>query len=87
MTIFNLALSYSQNLYPEKYNDCSLTSFCLDCGDTKAEPPESLMSELLDKFDKKSLSKEKGGIDDVKLGNITAMLSRIKPAVKQTKIL
>lgn len=45
------------------------------------------MSELLDKFDKKSLSKEKGGIDNVKLGDITAMLSRIKPAVKQTKIL
>ncbi len=63
LTIFNLTLSYSQNLYPEKYKDCSLTSFCLDCGDTKAEPPKSLMNELLDKFDKKSLSKIKGIIE------------------------
>lgn len=63
LTIFNLTLSYSQNLYPEKYKDCSLTSFCLDCGDTKAKPPKSLMNELLDKFDKKSLSKIKGIIE------------------------
>lgn len=63
LTIFNLTLSYSQNLYPEKYKDCSLTSFCLDCGDTKAEPPKSLMNELLVKFDKKSLSKIKGIIE------------------------
>lgn len=63
LTLFNLTLSYSQNLYPEKYKDCSLTSFCLDCGDTKAEPPKSLMSELLNKFDKKSLNKIKGTIE------------------------
>ena len=63
LTLFSLTLSYSQNLYPEKYKDCSLTSFCLDCGDTKAEPPKSLMSELLNKFDKKSLNKIKGTIE------------------------
>lgn len=63
LTLFSLTLGYSQNLYPEKYKDCSLTSFCLDCGDTKAEPPKSLMNELLDKFDKKSLSKIKGIIE------------------------
>lgn len=62
-TLLNITLSYSQNLYPEKYKDCSLTSFCLDCGDTKAEPPKNLMNELLDKFDKKSLSKIKGIIE------------------------
>lgn len=63
LTLFSLTITYSQNLYPEKYKDCSLTSFCLDCGDTKAEPPKSLMSELLDKLDKKSLSKIKGIIE------------------------
>ena len=63
LTLFSLTITYSQNLYPEKYKDCSLTSFCLDCGDTKAEPPKSLMSDLLDKFDKKSLSKIKGIIE------------------------
>lgn len=62
-TLLNITLSYSQNLYPEKYKDCSLTSFCLDCGDTKAEPPKNLMNELLDKFDIKSLSKIKGIIE------------------------
>lgn len=63
LTLFCLTLTYSQNLYPEKYKDCSLTSFCIDCGDTKATPPKSLMNELLDKFDKKSLSKIKGIIE------------------------
>lgn len=63
LTFFSLTLSYSQNLYPEKYKDCSLTSFCLDCGDTKAEPPKSLINELLDKFDKKILSEIKGIIE------------------------
>src|SRR5690606_16312057 len=41
----------------------SLTNFCLDCGDTKAESPKSLINELLDKFDKRSLSKIKGIIE------------------------
>ena len=63
LTIFSWTLGYSQNLYPEKFKDCSLTSFCLDCGDTKAEPPKSLINELLDKFDKKSLIKIKGNIE------------------------
>lgn len=63
LTLFSLTFTYSQNIYPEKYKDCGLTSFCLDCGDTIAEPPKSLMNELLDKFDKKSLSAIKGVIE------------------------
>lgn len=62
LTFFSFTLSFSQNLYPEKYNDCSLESFCLDCGDKKAEPPKNLINELLNKFDKKSLDKIKGSI-------------------------
>jgi len=60
---FSLTLSYSQNLYPEKYEGCNLTSFCLDCGDTKAQPPKAIIDELVNKFDKKSLSKIKGSIE------------------------
>lgn len=63
LTLFSCTLSYAQNIYPETYKDCHLTSFCLDCGDTKAESPKSLISELIAKFDKKSLSRIKGKIE------------------------
>jgi len=63
LTLFSFTLSYSQNLYPEKYKDCSLVSFCLDCGETKAKPQKSIIDELLNKFDKKSLSKITGNIE------------------------
>lgn len=63
LTFFNLTLSYAQHLYPEKYKDCSLGSFCLDCGETKAKPQNSIINELSNKFDKKSLSKIAGKIE------------------------
>jgi len=30
---------FGQHLYPEKYDACKLSSFCLDCGEPKAEVP------------------------------------------------
>jgi len=63
LTLFSFTLSYSQHLYPEKYKDCSLASFCLDCGETGAQPQNSIINELLNKFDKKSLSKIVGKIE------------------------
>ena len=27
---------HGQNLFPDKFDDCDINSFCLDCGDTKA---------------------------------------------------
>src|SRR5687767_3211692 len=60
---FCLLLSYSQHLYTEKYKECSLTSFCLDCGDAKAQPPKSLVDELASNLDKKSLSNISGIIE------------------------
>jgi ligand-binding sensor domain-containing protein len=58
-----LTTSYAQNLYPEKFEGCQFTSFCLDCGDTKAQPPKSIVNELIDKFDKNSLGAIKGTIE------------------------
>ncbi|MES2766253.1 MAG: two-component regulator propeller domain-containing protein [Bacteroidota bacterium] len=63
VTFCSYTLGYSQHLYSEKYENCKLERFCLDCGDTKAEPPKSLMNELIDKFDKESLGKIKGNIE------------------------
>ncbi|MEL1243126.1 hypothetical protein AAEO56_02535 [Flavobacterium sp. DGU11] len=60
---FTFTFCYSQHLYPEKYNSCSLTTFCLDCGETKAEPPVSFVNELINNFDKKSLTKISGTIE------------------------
>lgn len=63
LTLFSLTSSYSQHLYSEKYTDCNLTSFCLDCGDPKAQPPKSIVNDLVNKLDKKSLSKINGTIE------------------------
>ena len=63
LILLSFTFSYSQHLYSEKYDNCKLTSFCLDCGDTKAEAPKSFINELGDKFDEKSLSKIKGNIE------------------------
>src|SRR5688500_11832926 len=63
LALFSLTSSYSQHLYSEKYSDCNLTSFCLDCGDPKAQPPKSIVNELINNFDKKSLSKTSGTVE------------------------
>jgi len=59
----NTVIGYSQHLYEEKYKNCDITSFCLDCGDIKAQPPMSIKEELTTKFDKKSLAKITGTIE------------------------
>jgi ligand-binding sensor domain-containing protein len=61
--MFGLATSYSQYLYPEKYSKCSLTSFCLDCGDPKAQPPASIIEEFKNNLDKKNLRALSGSIE------------------------
>lgn len=58
-----LTSAYTQNLHKEKYENCHFTSFCLDCGDTKAQPPETFLDELANSFNKKNLNKIKGIIE------------------------
>ncbi|MFP5470914.1 MAG: two-component regulator propeller domain-containing protein [Bacteroidia bacterium] len=63
LTIFTLAKVQSQNLYTEKFDDCGLSDFCLDCGDTKAQPPENILEEIFNNLDKSSRTKIKGIIE------------------------
>jgi hypothetical protein len=57
------AMAQGQHLYNEKYNDCSFNSFCLDCGEVKAQPPQNFLNELIAKFNPKSLKEIKGSIE------------------------
>lgn len=54
---------FSQSLYPEKFEDCKLSRFCLDCGDTKAQPSKDILQEIFSNFDKKSLTNLNGTIE------------------------
>lgn len=58
-----MTIGYSQHLYPEKYDNCSFSSFCLDCGNTKAQPPTSIVEEMISNFDKRNLTKVNGTIE------------------------
>jgi streptogramin lyase len=54
---------YAQSLYPEKFDDCKLTTFCLDCGDSKAQPPKTIIQDLLTGIGEKNLGILKGTIE------------------------
>lgn len=60
--IFSLSTAFGQHLYTEKFDGCQLSRFCLDCGDTKAQPPNSIADEILKNLDSKSLKKISGNI-------------------------
>lgn len=61
--LFITNLTFGQHLYPEKFNQCKLSKFCLDCGDTKAEPPQKFIENFISNLNKKSLKKINGFID------------------------
>lgn len=61
--LFITCLGFGQHLYPEKYEGCTLSRFCLDCGDTKAEAPESFINDFLAKVNEKALKKIEGTIE------------------------
>lgn len=61
--LFITNFAFGQHLYSEKYDDCKLSRFCLDCGDTKAEPPKDFVAEFLSNLNEKSLKKIKGSIE------------------------
>jgi len=56
-------LSFGQNLYTQKFDDCKLSEFCLDCGDPKAEMPLTFKQEVAKFLDSKSLQKVNGKIE------------------------
>jgi len=59
--IFNF--SFGQHLYPEKFDNCQLHQFCLDCGEPKAGAPHDLEKELLENLNSKYLRKIAGSIE------------------------
>jgi len=60
--LFIINFAFGQHLYPEKHDECKLSKFCLDCGDTKAEPPQDFVSDFLSNLNEKALRKIKGSI-------------------------
>lgn len=52
-----------QNLYQEKFDDCKLSTFCLDCGDIKAEPQSNIIDEIIKNLNKSNFAKTKGIIE------------------------
>jgi ligand-binding sensor domain-containing protein len=58
--IFSIQISFCQNLYPEKYADCKLGRFCLDCGEPKAQLPEDALETILSGLNQKSIKKING---------------------------
>jgi ligand-binding sensor domain-containing protein len=61
--MFSISIINSQNLYQEKFNDCKLSTFCLDCGDTKAEPQLTIIDEIIKNLNQANFSKAKGMIE------------------------
>ena len=57
------AYTFGQSLYTEKFDNCKLSQFCLDCGEVKAQPPQNLLNELANTFDATSLKKIKGQLE------------------------
>lgn len=67
--LFAIAISITaislraQSLYPEKFEDCKLSSFCVDCGESKAQPPKTIIQNLLTGIGQKNLGILKGTIE------------------------
>ncbi len=61
--LFSVLILNAQNLYQEKFNDCKLSTFCLDCGDTKSEPQSTIIDEIIQNLDKSTFTKTKGIIE------------------------
>ncbi len=63
LAFFLLFTTQAQNLYNEKFTGCDISHFCLDCGDTKAEPAGYFIDEIVDNLNKSILSKVKGFVE------------------------
>jgi len=62
LTLFAKAI-LAQSLYPEKFEDCKLSSFCLDCGDPQAQPPKTVIQNILRGIGEQQLATLKGSLE------------------------
>ncbi len=53
----------AQSLYPEKFEDCKLSEFCLDCGTPQAQPPKTVFQNILRGVGESKLTTLKGTIE------------------------
>lgn len=60
LLFLTLQTVFGQHLYPEKYDNCKLSRFCLDCGNPKAELPDEAAKTILHGLNQKSLKKIQG---------------------------
>ncbi len=56
------SISKGQNLFPEKFNDCHLSTFCLDCGETKGFYNGDLFPFFTEKFEPEKIKGVSGTI-------------------------
>ncbi len=61
--LLSISSSFGQHLYPEKFEGCNANSFCLDCGERKAEPPANFRNEFISNLNSKYLMKINGIIE------------------------
>ncbi len=62
LTLF-AKLVMAQSLYPEKFENCKLSSFCLDCGDPQAQPPKTVIQNILRGIGEQQLASLKGSLE------------------------
>lgn len=60
--LLTLTTIRAQNLFPEKFNACTLTQFCLDCGDTKGTYSGDLNTYFAEKLQGKKIKNIEGSI-------------------------
>lgn len=58
--LFDYRITNAQNLFPEKFDDCNVGRFCLDCGDEQGKFKEDLNTYFNNKFTEKQLRGIKG---------------------------
>lgn len=62
LSLFSVLLN-AQSLYPEKFEDCKLSEFCLDCGNPQAQPPKTVFQNILQGIGEKNLLTLKGTLE------------------------
>lgn len=49
-----LSNAFAQNIFPKKYEDCSTSRFCLDCGDTKVTVDSAAFAAMFKEVNSKA---------------------------------
>lgn len=61
--LFLINVAFGQHLYTEKFDNCKLSEFCLDCGEDKAKLPQNFVTTFLSNLNDRSLKNISGLIE------------------------